>query len=182
MTSADIALDRFEAKVSRQSGPAGCWYWLAYRAANGYDRFRNEGRLVAAHRWAYEHFVGPIPAGHDLDHLCRVRHCVNPAHLEPVTRSENNRRGLNGALRTAESLRTSCAAGHPYDETNTYFHPQGWRMCRICKRAWEARTRDRNNRLRNGRDRERYRTDAEYRACVLGANRARRARIKAGIE
>jgi hypothetical protein len=48
--------------------------------------------MVLAHRWAYEHFIGPIPAGLEIDHLCRVRHCVNPAHLEPVTKSENRRR------------------------------------------------------------------------------------------
>lgn len=95
---------RFWAKVDKQ-GPVplyaphlgSCWIWTA-TLTEGYGRFiaqarRGERRVwVAAHRWSYEHLVGPIPAGLELDHLCRVRDCVNPGHLEPVTSAENLRR------------------------------------------------------------------------------------------
>ena len=67
----------------------GCWEWTGHVNNAGYGRVKND----YAHRLAYEMFVGPIPDGADLDHLCRRRSCVNPAHLEPVTRSENVRRG-----------------------------------------------------------------------------------------
>lgn len=86
-------LERFLAKIEVQgAAPGGCWLWTGARAGTGYaymQRGRRGEGLVRAHRWSYEHFVGPIPEGLDLDHLCRVRHCVAPHHLEPVTRSEN---------------------------------------------------------------------------------------------
>jgi hypothetical protein len=78
---------RFDAKVDR-SDPDGCWLWTG-TLRSGYGRFRADGRLVQAHRYSYERAVGPIPADRQLDHLCRVRRCVNPDHLEPVTPSEN---------------------------------------------------------------------------------------------
>lgn len=78
-----------------QDGPRSCWLWRlgAPRAAGGYALFFAGGRQWLAHRWLYTQAVGPIPAGLVLDHLCAVRHCVNPAHLEPVTLGENSRRG-----------------------------------------------------------------------------------------
>lgn len=71
----------------------GCWLWLASTDTKGYGLFGAEGKLSKAHRYAYELLVGPIPEGLVLDHLCRVRHCVNPDHLEPVTTYENILRG-----------------------------------------------------------------------------------------
>lgn len=71
-----------------------CWIWQGYVNKNGYAKAtRSDGRMGLAHRVVYAEVRGPIPAGLDLDHLCRVRACVNPEHLEPVTRSENLRRG-----------------------------------------------------------------------------------------
>ena len=72
--------------------PNGCWLWCGTRTHDGYGMTRASGRNVLAHRWFYEHFVGPIPEGLQLDHLCRVEPCVNPRHLEPVTGLENIRR------------------------------------------------------------------------------------------
>ena len=78
-----------------------------------------------AHRWAYEDKVGPIPEGLDIDHLCRVRACVNPGHLEPVTRAEN--------IRRAAAAKNACPAGHAYTEDNTYIRPGTvHRRCREC--------------------------------------------------
>lgn len=122
--------ERFWSKVDTGGR---CWIWLASVSPSGYGKFRlsDPRRLVAAHRFAYELEVGPIPEGLDLDHLCRNRGCVNPAHLEPVTRSENVRRGTKGRLVT------HCPQGHEYDEANTYVSPQGLRHCRRCRRERE---------------------------------------------
>jgi hypothetical protein len=86
---------RFWARVEKR--PDGCWIWTGVINHNGYGRYtyaRPDGRSLAsrAHRIAYELLVGPIPDGLQLDHLCRVKACVNPAHLEPVTQDENMRR------------------------------------------------------------------------------------------
>lgn len=116
---------RFMAKVF--IFPDGCWLWIASTARGGYGQF-NDGRTMRrAHRWAYEHFVGPIPEGLDLDHLCRVRACVNPAHLEPVTRSVNLKRGY-----AARGVRTHCAQNHAFTPENTFQRPRG-RGCRTCR-------------------------------------------------
>lgn len=91
--------ERFWPKVDKSGGPDACWPWLAHRAWNGYGEFRlplKTGKLVKSHRFSYELLHGPTPAGMDLDHKCRNRWCCNPAHLEPVTRSENSLRGLSG--------------------------------------------------------------------------------------
>lgn len=84
--------ERFFAKV--EPGDFGCWIWTAHRQPNGYGQFSENKVVVYAHRWAYERFIGPIPAGLHLDHLCGNGHlgCVKPWHCEPVTQAENNRR------------------------------------------------------------------------------------------
>jgi len=84
--------DRFWSKVYKY-GVGGCWYWLAGLSIDGYGRFSIGHTTVKAHRYAYEALGSPIPDGLQLDHLCRVRHYVNPAHLEPVTGRTNVLRG-----------------------------------------------------------------------------------------
>lgn len=124
----------------------GCIEWTAYVGTNGYGRFYLDGRGALAHRWAYEHHVGPIPDGLVIDHLCRNTICVNPEHLEPVTTAENVLRGL-GSLRAGERGRaiTHCPDGHPYDDENTYTGSRG-RTCLTCKRQnarrWYLQNRD----------------------------------------
>lgn len=85
--------DRVELGLPLDRNPSACWPWQRSRNANGYGIVSTpQGRTRAVRRAAYEEFVGPVPRSLDLDHLCRNKACCNPAHLEPVTRSENNRR------------------------------------------------------------------------------------------
>ena len=134
-------LERFETKVSPEPN-TGCWLWAACVDTSGYGLFWAGGRFYKAHRWAYEHFVGLIPTGLQLDHLCRQRCCVNPEHLEPVTHKENSSRGNSGRLQREQ---THCVNGHMFTTENTAYkrtkHGRGWaRRCRACSRD-EARYR-----------------------------------------
>ena len=115
----------------------GCWNWQGRMQPTGYGRF---GRPFA-HRYYYELLVGPIPEGLQIDHLCRNRGCVNPAHLEPVTARVNTLRSNNRAARN--SRKTECNQGHALTEDNTVRRVtdgREWRECRECKRAWAATT------------------------------------------
>lgn len=110
----------------------GCWLWTG-ASANGYGRFMLRRRQTLAHRFSYEYFIGPIPEGLQIDHLCRTRGCVNPGHLEPVTPQENTLRG--DTLPAANARKTHCPKGHPYDAENTVTSSLGRRTCRACNRA-----------------------------------------------
>lgn len=115
--------------------PNGCWVWQRAKSQGyGYYKIPGEKRVVRAHRFMYEREVGPIPEGLTLDHLCRNRACVNPAHLEPVSRGENVLRGESPAAQHARA--TTCVNGHPFNDANTYIRPgRGTRECRACFRS-----------------------------------------------
>ena len=138
--------ERFWEKVTVT--PEGCWRWTGTRS-KGYGRYRaglkSECGMARAHRHAYEVLVGPIGEGLTLDHDCHSRdkscpgglpclhrRCVNPAHLEPVTNAENQRRSPN-TLASLCAAKTHCPHGHPYDEENT-LRACGKRLCRTCRR------------------------------------------------
>lgn len=125
---------------------SGCWVWQGSIAPNGYGRMgigqrsRGTKRTVYTHRLSYELYVGPIPAGRELDHLCRNRACCNPGHLEPVTRRENTLRGDAPALLAQiNGAKTHCIHGHPFDEANTTLRHGGGRRCRACSRERHRR-------------------------------------------
>ena len=125
-----------------------CIVWEKAKNQDGYgirmigSRTDGTRRCVTAHRVAYEAVHGPIPAGLELDHLCRNRACVNVEHLEAVTHRENCRRGNVGQH---NAQKTRCVNGHDYTEETTYRDPVGGRACRICRneasRRYTARRR-----------------------------------------
>jgi HNH endonuclease len=122
----DSTTTRFWKKVIKTET---CWIWTAYLNRGGYGQFRlaENGRLILAHRWAYEHERGPVPHGLQIDHLCRQRACVRPDHMEPVTQRENILRGTGFSARNARL--THCVHGH--DLSNSY-RSSGSRQCRVC--------------------------------------------------
>jgi HNH endonuclease len=118
-----------------QISPTGCWLWERTRGLAGYGWMYWRDKMRPAHRVAYMLFIGKIPEGYEIDHRCRERGCVNPDHLEAVTRSENVRRGMGPAITAYRSAtRQYCHRGHLLDEANTYRTSRNGRWCRECRR------------------------------------------------
>lgn len=122
-----------------EENDAGCWIWVKSLDKDGYGKFqiardgdwKNGVQHVRPHRLAYEVWVGEIPQGDTIDHLCRNRACINPDHLEAVSSYENIMRGDKG------DLKTHCMYGHPLAGENLYeyeFQGRQWRGCRTCRR------------------------------------------------
>lgn len=127
--------ERFWEKVNKTDT---CWLWTGATHSAGYGVINmcgggEKSRLGYAHRLSYEWLVGPIPSGLHIDHLCRVRNCVRPDHLEPVTMEENIRRGAPNPRGLGHSSQ-ACPKGHPYSGENLYRTPKGFRNCRACRR------------------------------------------------
>ena len=124
--------------------PNGCWEWTGEIINGGYGRFKLQQHGVRhsymAHRHTYTLLRGEIPAGLQIDHLCRNRKCCNPDHLEPVTPRVNQHRGVGFSGRNA--AKTHCPRGHEYTPENTYVPPKNpRRMCRTCGSAEGRRQR-----------------------------------------
>lgn len=114
---------------------SGCWVWSGSCSCDGYGRVKVNREVLLAHRAVYELLIGPIPPAMTLDHLCRVRCCVNPAHLEPVSAKENFSRGFAPAA--VNSRKTHCIRGHELAGENLIFYMcsgKARRRCRICHR------------------------------------------------
>ena len=121
-----------------------CWLWTGSLTSTGYGQISIHSRPRPAHRVSYILLKGPIPRNLEIDHLCRVRRCVNPNHLEPVTRSENTKRGMAGkAAATRAQERTHCKKGHELTGDNIRGAEKGKRLCKIC---YEVGVKDRNDR------------------------------------
>lgn len=110
-----------------------CWLWDGYTDRDGYGQVsvgsRTDGTYhrPRLHRWVYEYIVGPIPKGLQIDHLCNVRHCANPAHLEPVTLEVNQ-----GRKRKRREPEVFCMSGRHLMEIHAKEYPSGKRSCRTC--------------------------------------------------
>jgi hypothetical protein len=129
------AIERFWRSVDT-TDPDGCWPWMRGTDAYGYGSLMVDGKTTKAHRYSYWLMTGQMPD--TLDHLCRNRLCVNPAHLEPTSRGENVLRGTGFAA--ANAAKTTCPNGHQYD----YAEPGGSRRCKACR---NAKRRERHSRL-----------------------------------
>lgn len=130
-------IDRFRLRFTVTED---CWIWNGAPASNGYGKFGFNGKTVSAHRMSYEMFVGQIPPGLTIDHLCRVRLCVNPNHLEAVPHRVNILRSDGPAAKNA--VKTHCDRGHAFTPENTRITNGTERVCRACRREDTARRRD----------------------------------------
>ncbi|RBY95070.1 HNH endonuclease [Blastococcus sp. TBT05-19] len=127
----DLQTDRNGPVPEHRPDLGACWLWTGV-PVHGYGYIRIGKRKVQAYRVNYERWIGPIPHGAVIDHLCRVRACVRPDHLEPTTYSQNTVRSpIHGSQ--VKAARGECPAGHPFDERNTYRRPgTNVRQCRAC--------------------------------------------------
>ena len=124
-------LERFESKYIGEP-MTGCWIWIASLKPDGYGRFDSKR---TGHRVAFEHWHGPIPEGKEIDHICNMRCCVNPAHLRAITHTENVSRSECWKV---NSTKTHCPKGHEYSGENLYISKTKSginRQCNICRRA-----------------------------------------------
>lgn len=127
LSETDLA--RFESKVERSDR---CWLWRGTIHVEGYGHFSLNSKAVPAHRVAYQVAKGPIPEGLQIDHLCKVRNCVNPDHLEAVTQRVNVLRGDGACAQHARA--THCRSGHPLSGDNLRHDNRGQRVCITCAR------------------------------------------------
>lgn len=115
----------------------GCWEWQRHINEDGYGRAKRRGFKYSPHRFSYELFVGPIPFGMQIDHLCNNPRCVNPSHLAVATPLANLMRGNGWGAKNAR--KTHCPHGHEYSKDNTRINYRGARVCRMCDLIYRKR-------------------------------------------
>lgn len=135
MDVTEHAKRRFLRKVIKPLSDNWCWEWNGAVEKNGYTRAYDGKKMNWGHRVAYMLFVGPIPVGKEIDHLCRNPGCVNPEHLEAVSHRENMRRSPLGYA-GVQRRKTHCPQGHPYSGDNLVVW-NGMRYCRTCQRRYK---------------------------------------------
>lgn len=131
-------LTRFHSKYIPVT-ESGCWIWTDHLCRGDYAQFYINGALQMSHRVSYEIHIGPIPRNMEIDHICRVRCCVNPEHLRPLPHKDNVLCG--SGLTAKHALKTHCINGHPFSGDNLQFKPnRNERVCRQCNKdralAW----------------------------------------------
>ena len=129
-------IERLLQKVE-QITESGCWIYTGRLTRDGYASVFYQGRMAPLHRIFYEHFIDKIPQGLEPDHLCRVRCCENPWHLEIVSRLENTMRG--NSVPAINARKTHCKYGHPFSGRNLHIRSDGSRSCRMCLANKERR-------------------------------------------
>ena len=142
---------KFDARWTLGAGVDACWEWTAGTNEMGYGLMRAAGDRLLAHRISYTYWRGQIPDGLSLDHLCRNRRCVNPAHLEATTHRTNILRGVGFTAQHAR--KDECIHGHPLSGDNLWIDSRGSRVCRECNRGRSRRHAQRRRaaaRLRDG--------------------------------
>lgn len=159
-------IERFLAFVPHRPTPEACWIWTGAKSPSGYGQFGigppapRSSRMRPAHRVSHELFIGPIPEGLFVMHMCDVPSCVNPNHLRAGTHSENMQDCIAKNRHSRfHSSKTHCPQGHPYDENNTRRDREGYRVCRKCENAASARG-YRKRRLRAREERLKPRLEA----------------------
>lgn len=148
------ALDRFLGKlIVLDEEQGGHWIWQGAKDSAGYARFhmtrvKGQGYAEKAYRWSYAHFVGPIPEGYDVHHVCEIPLCVNPDHLQALSRREHTLAAGHRNVAAVNARKTHCKRGHAFDEANTYWFNGGRsRACRKCKAEVERQRRARLTRV-----------------------------------
>lgn len=127
------AIEYDEQPCPRPDLPGPCHLFRGVPVKSGYFQFSLNGKNILVHRYVWEQANGPIPAGLQIDHQCRVRACVNVQHLRVVTHRINSTENVVGSGPQINRAKTHCPKGHEYTEANTYRDKNGWRCCKRCK-------------------------------------------------
>ena len=154
-------LERFWKRVDK-NGPiplyrpdlGPCWIWKGSVNEIGYGKLHIDKKLWRPHRFTWIQENGEIPKPFILDHLCRVRNCVNPMHLDLVTNKENILRGFSTSAMHARQ--THCKHGHAFEGDNLRIRANGGRYCAACLTI---------------RSRKRYLALREARAAIQGGDK-----------